>query len=132
MSDEIIKVLDYLGKKFGIAIDWSNENLIPYIYDLMDRVIRYEICSSVIYIIISVLICIGCVITIRKVHKHASIKLEKDPECGWELCEYLLIGLLMVVFVISALSCINSITHIIQCIFIPEKIFIQYIQSIEN
>ena len=56
MSDEIIKVLNYLGEKFGVIIDWSNDNIIPYIYDLMDRVIRYEICSSIIYIIISILL----------------------------------------------------------------------------
>ena len=31
MSDEIIKLLDDLGQRFGIAIDWSSENMMPYI-----------------------------------------------------------------------------------------------------
>ena len=31
MSDEIIKVIDELGKRFGIVIDWSSENVLPYI-----------------------------------------------------------------------------------------------------
>lgn len=31
MSQEIINVLDNLGEKFGIAIDWSNENILPYL-----------------------------------------------------------------------------------------------------
>lgn len=25
MSEEIIKVLDYLGEKFGIVVDWTQE-----------------------------------------------------------------------------------------------------------
>lgn len=29
MSENIIKVLDELGKRFGIAIDWSSENVTP-------------------------------------------------------------------------------------------------------
>lgn len=30
MSDEIIKVLDDLSKRAGIAIDWTSQNVLPY------------------------------------------------------------------------------------------------------
>ena len=36
-SQEIINVLDYLCNKFGIAIDWTSENVIPYIEELCER-----------------------------------------------------------------------------------------------
>ena len=32
MSQQIIEVLDYLFEKFGIAIDWTSENIMPYIH----------------------------------------------------------------------------------------------------
>lgn len=35
MSEEIIKVIDELGKRFGIVIDWSNQNIIPYLQELL-------------------------------------------------------------------------------------------------
>ena len=36
-SDEFIKVIDALGKKIGIVIDWTSENIMPYIVDLFER-----------------------------------------------------------------------------------------------
>lgn len=35
MSNEVIKVLDHICDKFGIAIDWSSSNVMPYLQDLM-------------------------------------------------------------------------------------------------
>lgn len=34
MSEDIIKVLDNLAQKFGIAIDWTSQNAMPYLEDL--------------------------------------------------------------------------------------------------
>ena len=31
MADEIIKVLDDLSQRFGIAVDWSSQNMMPYL-----------------------------------------------------------------------------------------------------
>ena len=31
MSNEIIKVLDALSDKLGIAVDWTSENVLPYL-----------------------------------------------------------------------------------------------------
>ena len=37
MSEEIIKILDDLGRRFGILIDWSSKNILPYLQDLIPR-----------------------------------------------------------------------------------------------
>lgn len=129
MSDEIIKVLNYLGEKFGVIIDWSNDNIIPYIYDLMDRVIRYEICSSIIYIIISILICTGCIISILKIDKYANKIIEEDYYSFWNVGKYIIIAILLGAIAISVYSGANQIIDITECIFIPEKVFINFIQS---
>ena len=34
MSEEIIKVLDALAEKFGVAVDWTSANVIPYLEQL--------------------------------------------------------------------------------------------------
>lgn len=129
MSDEITKVLNYLGEKFGVIIDWSNDNIIPYIYDLMDRVIRYEICSSIIYIIISILICTGCIISIPKIDKYANKIIEEDYYSFWDVGKYIIIAILLGAIAISVYSGVNQIIDITECIFIPEKVFINFIQS---
>ena len=48
MSEEIIKALDDLGDRFGIAIDWTSENVLPYLQNLMDRFITYNIAMNIL------------------------------------------------------------------------------------
>ena len=47
VSSEIIEVLDYLGEKFGIAIDWTSNNVLPYLQALVDKFIKWEISTSI-------------------------------------------------------------------------------------
>jgi hypothetical protein len=50
MTNEIIKVLDYLGEKFGMAIDWTQENVLPYAQDLAERFIKFNIIEDVMWL----------------------------------------------------------------------------------
>lgn len=52
MSDEIIKVFDALGEKLGIVIDWSQENIYPYIQDLCQRAAQYKLTNSITALIV--------------------------------------------------------------------------------
>ena len=53
MSNEIINVLNALTEKFGIAIDWTSMNIIPYLEQLVNKYINYEITTSIIWIIVN-------------------------------------------------------------------------------
>lgn len=50
VSSEIIAVLDDLCQKFGIVIDWSQKNIMPYVEDICSRIIQYEITTSIYWI----------------------------------------------------------------------------------
>jgi len=52
MSEEIIKVLDYIGDKLGIAIDWSSENVWPYVMDVLGRYRIMEIVINAIWVVV--------------------------------------------------------------------------------
>lgn len=63
MSEEIIKVLDYITEKLGVAIDWTTENALPYVEEVIGKFVTYNIVQNgiglafgVAFIIIS-LIC---------------------------------------------------------------------------
>ena len=43
MSEQIIKVLDSVCEKFGIAIDWTNNNVLPYIQQLGDKIVKHDL-----------------------------------------------------------------------------------------
>lgn len=51
VSDQIIQVLDALCDKFGIAIDWTANNVIPQLEVLCKKFIRFEICTSIFWIV---------------------------------------------------------------------------------
>lgn len=43
MSEEVIKILDALAEKFGLAIDWTSANVLPYLQQLCGKYVTYEI-----------------------------------------------------------------------------------------
>ena len=40
MGEEIIKVLDHLDNQFGLAIDWTSDNVLPYLSELSNKYIK--------------------------------------------------------------------------------------------
>ena len=48
VSEQIIQVLDNLGEKFGLAIDWSSENILPYASELMNKAVSYELWMNIV------------------------------------------------------------------------------------
>lgn len=61
MSNEIIKVIDALAAKFGIAVDWTSANVLPYLETLCGKYVDYEIMTSAVWIVIGVLMLVGAV-----------------------------------------------------------------------
>ena len=53
MSEEIIKVLDALAEKFGLAVDWTASNVIPYLEQLCGKYVNYEMVTSIVWIVLS-------------------------------------------------------------------------------
>jgi hypothetical protein len=124
VSSQIIEVLNDLCKKFGIVIDWSSENIMPYIKELMSRFIGWEIATSIIWIVIGIIMMIvGIGVT-------------------WHMCKCDKIYDYGEVFVTSvALVAIGVVIIVVQCfditeaIYLPEKTiydFIRYQISLHN
>ena len=51
VSDQIIQVIEHLAQKFGIAINWSSENIMPIVEELCTKYISYEIMTSKMWLI---------------------------------------------------------------------------------
>lgn len=56
VSNQIIAVLDAICEKFGIVIDWTASNIMPYLQDLCKRIVTYEIATSTAWIILQVFV----------------------------------------------------------------------------
>lgn len=127
MSEEIIKVLDDLGKRFGIAINWSNENVMPYLQDLMSRFVNYNIATKITTIVIcaiAIILSIFCIIKLVKWCKSDKYN-DFDDDVFFALG---MIGTICILAVCVPFLIIN-IYGIIEIITIPELTTIKYIQN---
>lgn len=136
VSEQIIKVLDNLCEKFGMAIDWSQENILPYVQDLSSRIVKYDIAKSCVWIVLGLLFIISGLIIIIKTRKNA-IKTEKDnllfTEKGninsYELSPYLFFTLYGIISIIFLIVVIFNIFNIIQDLYLPEKLIVNTIKQ---
>ena len=111
------QALQELGKKFGLMIDWSNKNIIPYLKELAQRVVQYETWQSVFWLIIGILIIILGII---------SIILEvRDIVCTDGF--FFIFGIIIIIIGIAIICC--QINDILLCIHLPEKILLRYINN---
>lgn len=121
MGEEIIKVLDNLSEKFGIAVDWSSENVIPYLQDLSKRIVNYEIMKDFIWIGMFTIGLIALTIIIIKVRKNKDMYSD-DRFVATLFCS---IGIVMLLAGI-----IINMFDIVKATNMPEATVIKYIQDI--
>lgn len=132
MNEEIIKVLDELGKRFGMAIDWSNQNVMPYLQDLMGRFICYKNTQAIFWIVL-LIIAIGLSIWgIKKLFdwknsEEYNKSYFSDDGLTFGVC---LVGLIiMIFFFLIVLIC--NIQGLAQNIFIPELTVLEYLKAVK-
>ena len=122
VSSEIIEVLDYLGEKFGIAIDWTSNNVLPYLQALVDKFIKWEISTSILWIAIAAFI---IVMTITL------INLKGFREINEETCGMLWVPAGLLIFGFFVVICVQ-IFDIIECNIFPEKVLYDFIKTMLN
>jgi len=129
MTDEIIKLLDDLSKRFGIVIDWSSENIIPYLEKLCDKYVTYEIATSVVWILIGICTLFFAKWLIKKSkesHKKADYSYPWNDEaciCFWSVV------FAAILILVAFLICIVQIFDIVTCVTLPEKIIFDEIKD---
>lgn len=81
MSDEIIKVLDDLAKRFGVAIDWTAENVLPLVKQAMSNLVTYKIVSNALMIALGVVSLIVAGVLIKQLLKPKANNRLYKPSC---------------------------------------------------
>lgn len=135
ISEQIIKALDNLAERFGVIIDWSQENVLPYIQDLSDRIIICDIAKSCIWIILGLLFIFGSLLFItqqRRIsikNKKCTLLFDEDGDFINEYCD-LFIVFYVVLSIFASIFVIFSIFNIIQDVYLPEKLILDTIKSL--
>ena len=145
MADEIIKVLDDLAARMGVAINWSAENVLPYVTELSEKIVRYELWTSVVALLVPITFGIMLFLFAKCVFKPRTrkcIKYSYDTHRDEEVEETytirnendmlvdiaLFVSILLEV-VLIACNLLN-VFDIIACLTFPEKVILEYLQEL--
>lgn len=120
LSNNVIEILEYLGKKFGVAVDFSNQNIMPYLQQLADKYIDYRINTSIFWIVLCTLAAVIGIILIA-----VEIKVFQGEAFICGICGGFILCL-GVIFI-----CIN-IYQIILCKTFPEKAIFDYLINLKQ
>ena len=116
-SDELIKTFDYLLSQFGIAVDWTDENVIPYLQTLAEKLVRFEINTSIMGLVVGVVVLtVGVWIFVKDI---------KD----WDSGVFILGAILIIV---AGIVCCCQVYDIIKCVSFPELYVFEYIKYALN
>lgn len=119
VSDQIIAVMNDLCQKLGIAIDWSQENVIPYLTELAGKYISYEIATSIAWSAILVAVLLISAIICKIAYKTDN-------------SDFIFSMTIITVFatIIFIVTFSTQLFDIIECLTIPEKTIIEYISML--
>ena len=132
VSDQIIKVLNDLCEKFGIAIDWTATNIVPYIEKLLSKFIHWEIMTSIFWMALMSILTLICFFIAKKCTSN-KFKYYKDED--WDFCSWgigaIVSWILFAVLAVCAVSVIGKqVYDIITCITFPEMMIVDEIKSL--
>lgn len=129
MSEEVIKILDALAEKFGLAIDWTSANVLPYLQQLCGKYVTYEIVTSVVWVLIGVCLLFVGKYVIEKA-KYCWKKYKEERYSDYDFGAILL-GVLAGCAIIGGIVVILYQTFdIVTCITFPEKIIIEELRAV--
>ncbi|MCQ4637686.1 hypothetical protein NE619_13210 [Anaerovorax odorimutans] len=138
ISENIIAVLDDVSKKLGIAVDWTSENIMPYLKDVSDRIVRLELTTSAIWLILATVLMLGMAligIHIYKAYKTENAESIFTEKIGCRDTVAINFGAIITLIAagITTLICFSimmvQINDIVCCYVLPERVVVDYISS---
>lgn len=122
VSEEIINVLEYLCEKIGVTIDWSNKNILPYLEEICKKYIKWEINTSIAWMVISLVFTIITLILAIVIHKRINdISVKTVMWCCFAAVLIVSIGIIS-----------YQAFDIVTCVSFPEKAIYDYITTLTN
>lgn len=127
-SEELIKILEYLAGKVGVAVDWTSANMLPYAQELCEKIVTYEIWTSVFWIVFMWAVCIALwvpavIVWIRGSKCDWDWSLGGEPEVGAICLIFLTIAWTGITIIVTGVQAYDIIT----AIYFPEKIIYEFI-----
>lgn len=131
MSEQVIAVINAICEKFGVAIDWTQDNVLPYLQELCQKYIRYEIATSICWCCIFIFLTVLSLLFAFKFHKKAmslECKYDEYEPITWVALAFwaCVIGFGITSIIVMAYQVFDIVT----CYTFPEKMIIEFANSL--
>lgn len=126
MNEELIEVLTELTKKFGVAIDWTSQNALPYVQELASRIVKFEVATSVLWTIVGAMM----VISFRwwmPLVRNLTRKEKEKPYKMYDFYKSLATAGMIITMLIGVLMIFQQTYDVIECVILPEAVVLRYL-----
>ncbi len=128
VSEQIIQVLNALCEKFGLAIDWTAANILPYLEVLCGKFVNYEIASSIAIITLTLIIWLALLIVTRIFWKRADF--DRWEFGFFEVAAMIGLGLTLIASIALVVNLCIETYDVVTALTFPEKIILEEIQEL--
>lgn len=132
LADGLVDTINVIADSIGVAVNWTTENVVPYLSDLINRFIGVELWTSVVILIFLLLIIIPSIIVLIIQNKRYKKAINNQYNQLYKKrliidSSRILSIFTVFVIVISLLLMIPKVLNIVTCVFIPEKVILEEI-----
>lgn len=134
VSDQIIAVINDLGSKMGMAIDWTSANVIPYLQDLVMRISYMAVAKHSIGAALGIIALITSIVIwvkLSKFHIRQQEKYRKQEYVDEDDLVYIfgIIGII-IGFMLGIILLSVNVASLVEAIYLPEVAAYNYIQGL--
>jgi hypothetical protein len=134
VSDQIIAVINDLGSKMGMAIDWTSANVIPYLQDLVMRISYMAVAKHSIGAALGIIALITSIVIwvkLSKFHLRQQEKYRKQEYVDEDDLVYIfgIIGII-IGFMLGIILLSVNVASLVEAIYLPEVAAYNYIQGL--
>lgn len=88
-SEQFKEIFELICEKIGVVIDWSQENVVPFVMDFLKRYVAYNIVEEILLILFSIVLIVGVAIVFKIIIKdRARCKSKKKDTAFWDYYSY--------------------------------------------
>ena len=131
MSSEFEKALDAVCDKFGIAVDWSSKNVIPYMQELSTRAVHFKMTSAIFFAVVGILMVVSKILWVKLI-KYCDKKYKEEKNRYWDAATYLSIAACIICIVMGMCVALCSVYDIVTYSVFSEKALIDFISTYMN
>lgn len=130
VSEQIIQVINTLCEKVGIAINWTDENVIPYLEVLCKKLVTYKVVTSATWILVTWVLFGVSAITTKKLHPWLTKKGEENLDDGYITLDMILWSVTVALGIVMICVTCGQAPDIIKCLTFPEMYVLEYVSRL--